>query len=103
MEDSSGEELIPVIGASVYGPLFSGNGGNIVVYPDFSMANVSPAINMKDNGKYVRFQVNFKHTNATGKKFVMKITMNGAVVRNVTIPASYKYYAFDVLKRGCKK
>ena len=99
--DSSVEEWMP--GSSIYGPWFSGNGGNIVVYPDFSMTNVSPAINMKDNGKYVRFQVNFKHTNATGKKFVMKIIMNGVVVRNVTIPASYKFYAFDVLKTWMQK
>lgn len=94
--DSSAEELIP--GSPIYGQWFSGNGTNIVIYPDFSMTNVSPPINMKDNGKYVRFQVNFKHTNAVGKKFVMKVTINGVVVRNVTIPASYKFYAFDVLK-----
>lgn len=95
--NSSAEELIP--GIPLYGPMLSGIGGNIIIYPDFAMNNVSsPAINMKDNGKYVRFQVNFKHTNATGKKFVMKVTINGVVVRNVTIPASYKFYAFDVLK-----
>lgn len=99
--DSSAEKLIP--GVPVYGPMLSGIGGNIVVYPDFSMINALPSINMKDNGKYVRFQVNFKHINAAGKKFVMKVTMNDVVVRNVTIPASYKFFAFDVLKTWMQK